>query len=94
MNLVVGAGGMILAYAQELKNKGYKPSKNLYVQAWDIDILCTYMTFVQLSMYDIPAVVVNGDILSLKENFILCTPQYYLGGWFLKEGNFKNETIN
>jgi len=80
---------MILAYAREIKAKGYKPHKVLYVNACDIDILCTYMTYVQLSMYDIPAVVVNGNTLTLEEKLILYTPQYYQGCWFLKDGNFK-----
>lgn len=80
-----GAGGMILAYARELKNKGYDPSRNLFVVAWDIDILCTYMTYLQLAMYDIPAVVVNGDTLAMKDHLILYTPQYYLGRWNIKD---------
>lgn len=80
-----GAGGMILAYAKKLKDKGYNPSKNLFVVAWDIDILCTYMTYLQLAMYDIPAIVVNGDTLALKEHFTLYTPQYWMGFWNLKD---------
>lgn len=80
-----GAGGLILSYAKELRNKGYKPSKRLFVKAWDIDVLCTYITYVQLSMYDIPAIIINGDTLTLKENFRLYTPQYYLGLWSLKK---------
>lgn len=80
-----GAGGMILAYAKELKDKGYNPSKNVFVVAWDIDILCTYMTYLQLAMYDIPAIVVNGDTLALKEHFTLYTPQYWMGFWNLKD---------
>lgn len=79
-----GAGGMILAFARELQAKGYNPSENLYVEAWDIDIFCTYMTYLQLAMYDIPAVVVNGDTLALKEHFTLYTPQYWRGLWNLK----------
>lgn len=89
-----GAGGMILAYARELKSKGYNPSKNLFVVAWDIDILCTYMTYVQLAMYDIPAVVVNGDTLALKEHFTLYTPQYYLGMWNFKTNQIKPNVEN
>ena len=89
-----GAGGMILAYARELKSKGYNPSKNLLVVAWDIDILCTYMTYVQLAMYDIPAVVTNGDTLALKEHFTLYTPQYYLGMWNLKTNQIKPNVEN
>lgn len=73
----MGAGGMILAYAKELQLRGYQLSRNLYVEAWDIDVLCVYMTFLQLSMYDIPAKIVCGDTLLMKENFVLYTPAYY-----------------
>lgn len=86
-----GAGGMILAFARELKNKGYNPSQNLFVVAWDIDILCTYMTYLQLAMYDIPAIVVNGDTLAMKKHFTLYTPQYYYGLWNLKELQMKED---
>ncbi len=81
-----GAGGMILAYARELKAKGYSLARNLLVQAWDIDILCTYMTYLQLAMYDIPAVVVNGNTLTLEEKFVLYTPAYYVFKKLEKEG--------
>ena len=91
MNLVVGAGGMILAYAREVEERGYKRYKNLLVEACDIDILCTYMTYVQLAMYDIPAVVKNGNVLTLEEKFVLYTPQYYMFQKLLKEGKLNVE---
>lgn len=87
-----GAGGLILAYARELDLKGYDPSRNLYVLAWDIDILCTYMTYVQLSMYDIPAKVVNGNTLTLKENLVLYTPAYWRFMRLLHDGRLKIPT--
>ena len=80
-----GAGGMILAYARELRAKGFNQSQNLFVVAWDIDILCVYMTYLQLAIYDIPAIVVNGDSISQKEHFRLYTPQYWIGLWNLKD---------
>lgn len=77
---------MILAYARMVMDLGYDTYRNLYVIAWDIDILCTYMTFFQLSMYDIPAIVVNGNTLTLKESFVLYTPAYYIFKQLKKEG--------
>lgn len=73
-----GSGGLILSLAREIQEKGYSTCRNLYVEAWDIDILCTYMTFLQLSMYDIPAKIINGDALTFKKNFVLYTPAYYI----------------
>lgn len=81
----VGAGGMVLSYAKILKEKGYNPKSELFVEACDIDILCTFMTYVQLSMYDIPAIVINGNTLTLQENIVLYTPQYYRGFWNFKK---------
>ena len=91
MNLVVGAGGMILAYAREVEDRGYKRYKNMFVEACDIYSLCTYMTYVQLAMYDIPAVVKNGNVLLLEEKFVLYTPQYYMFQKLLKEGKLNVE---
>ena len=72
-----GSGGMPIAYAKALLEKGYNPKEKLIVHANDLDQLCSYMAFLQLSMYDIPAVVTNGDGLSnSKANFILYTPVY------------------
>lgn len=85
MNLVVGAGGMVLSFANKLQAKGYDTYRNMYVQCWDIDRYCTMMTFIQLSMYDIPAEVVCGDILVYKINEILYTPAYYLFQQLKKE---------
>lgn len=76
-----GAGGLILSYAREVKKQGYDTSKYLFAKACDIDYLSTYMTFIQLSLYDIPAMVVNGDTLKEEFNFVLYTPQYYINGW-------------
>lgn len=76
-----GAGGLILSYAREIKKQGYDTSRYLFAKACDIDYLSTYMTFVQLSLYDIPAMVVNGDTLKEEVNFVLYTPQYYINEW-------------
>ena len=92
----VGAGGMVLSYAKALQKKGYNPHENLFVEVCDIDMLCTYMTYVQLSMYDIPAVVINGDTLTLKQNIVLYTPQYYRGFWEFRKmfENLRNDKQN
>lgn len=76
-----GSGGMIVAYAKKLKKDGYDYRKQMVVEARDLDILCSYMCYVQLSLYDIPAKIINGDTLSGDSNFIMCTPQYILGNW-------------
>lgn len=83
---------MILAYAREVQERGYKIYKNLFVEACDIDTLCTYMTYIQLAMYDIPAVVKNGNTLTLEEKAVLYTPQYFIFQKLLKEGKLNAES--
>ena len=58
-----GAGGMIIAMASILKDRGINYQKKMRVVAQDLDWKAVYMTYVQLSMYGIDAVVVQGDTL-------------------------------
>lgn len=61
-----GAGGMIIAVAQCLNEKGIDYHKNLEVVAQDLDWKSVYMAYVQLSYYGIRAKVVQGDTLESK----------------------------
>lgn len=82
---------MILSYAKVMQEEGFEPSRNLVVEAQDVDILCTYMTFVQLALYDIPAKVVNGNTLLKEENIVLYTPAYFIFTRLLEEGNLNTQ---
>ena len=82
-----GSGAMIIAYAQTLKEQGYNYQNQLFVEAIDIDELCFLMTYLQLSLYGIPARVMLGDTLAWKFQRVLYTPLYFINGfsWRLKE---------
>lgn len=58
-----GAGGMIIAAAKILKDRGLNPQKCMKVVAQDLDWKGVYMTYVQLSLLGIKAIVVQGDTL-------------------------------
>lgn len=58
-----GGGGMIIAMANVLKEKGFNYQSCMKVVAQDIDWKGVYMTFVQLSLLGIDAIVVQGDTL-------------------------------
>lgn len=81
-----GSGGIIIAFAETLKEQGYNYQNQMYVEAIDIDELCFMMTYIQLSLYGIPAKVILGDSLALKFQKTLYTPLYFLNGfhWKLK----------
>lgn len=76
-----GAGTMILAFAKTMQDYGINFQQNLLAYAVDIDEMCTYMTYIQLSLYGIPAIVYNGDTLSQEMYFKLETPLYFLNYW-------------
>lgn len=62
-----GSGGMILEVAKELQIKGIDYQNCMCVVAQDLDWRCVYMTYVQLSLIGINAVVAQGD--SITEPF-------------------------
>ncbi len=61
-----GSGGMIITYAETLKEQGYNYQNQLFVEAIDINETCFMMAFIQLSLYGIPARVMLGNTIELK----------------------------
>ena len=59
-----GAGGMVLAAADALTQQGFDPGLHMLVNAIDISPLCFHMTFLQLSLRGMPALVEHGNTLS------------------------------
>lgn len=59
-----GGGGMMIAVAQVMKEHGIDYQRKLRVVAQDLDWNGVYMTYIQLSLLGIKAVVVQGDTLS------------------------------
>lgn len=76
-----GAGGMVLAFANEMLKKGINPAEKLYVQCIDIDRLAGLMSYLQLSLWHIPAEVIIGNTITLNFREVYYTPSYYLGNW-------------
>lgn len=80
-----GAGGMVIAAAEIVKNSGRNYQKCLRVVAQDLDWNAFYMCYIQLSLYGIDAKVVQGDTLLDKpfKNFdsnVFLTPMFMLNG--------------
>ena len=58
-----GSGGIIIEIAKELLKKGRDYINCMDVVAQDLDWRCVYMTYVQLSLLGIDAVVAQGDTI-------------------------------
>ena len=59
-----GGGGMMIALAQILEEKGINYQKRLHVVAQDLDWNGVFMTYIQLALLGIKAIVVQGDSLA------------------------------
>ena len=76
-----GSGALLLAAAEQTAHNGYDTCEQLVIQASDVDICCVQMTYIQLALYGIPAVVVHGEIIAMKEYDRWYTPVYLCGKW-------------
>lgn len=82
-----GAGGMMLAFAKIMIANGHDPAQTMWTQCQDIDRLAALMCYVQLSLWNIPAMVIVGNTLTLERREVFYTPQHYLGQWSVKLQN-------
>lgn len=79
-----GAGGMVIAFADTMKTKGFNPQQQLFVECWDLDPVASMMCYIQLSLLHIPCKVVTGNTLTLEKFRTFYTPNYYLNNWSIK----------
>lgn len=75
----VGAGGMVMALADVLYNDyRFNISRNLFVECGDIDTRCVHMTYLQLGLAGIPAVIYHRNGLTLETWDRWETPAYIM----------------
>jgi type I restriction-modification system DNA methylase subunit len=73
-----GAGGMLIAGAMVMKNRGVDYQRNALFIGQDIDARCARMTFIQLSLLGMSALVVCGNTLTMKIYWQRETMNYHL----------------
>lgn len=76
-----GAGGMAISTAHALRDAGINYQQAMHVTAIDIDRRCVHMTYLQLALLHVPAIVVHGNALTGEEWELWATPAHVLGGW-------------
>jgi len=84
MDPACGAGAMPIAFAKALAEKGYNYQQQVHMTLVDIDSRAVFMAYIQLTLLGIPATVVHGNSLSLKEYDHLHTPFHFIGNWDFK----------
>ena len=61
-----GSGTMVIGAAWAMQRKGIDYRHKSFFVAQDIDIRCVWMAYIQLSLYEIPAVVIHGNALTME----------------------------
>lgn len=88
-----GAGGMVIALANAIHDQGINPQQCLHVVAQDIDETAVHMTYIQLSLLHIPAVVLQGNSLTAEPpTSRWVTAAHVLGGWDRRLRVYHSET--
>lgn len=74
-----GAGGMLIAALDVLKNTyNVNYAMDCFIDAADIDIRCVHMTYLQLSLAGVPAIVKHQNSLSQESWSVWKTPAYIM----------------
>jgi len=76
-----GSAGMLLAIAEVLREKGFNPTRRLWVSCIDIDPVASGMAYIQLSLMGIAGEVVTGNALSGERRRVMYTPAHWIGDW-------------
>lgn len=76
-----GAGGMVIATAEAFHDAGLNYQQAMHATCIDIDPCCVHMTYLQLALLHIPAIVVHGNALTMEVWGQWFTPAHVLGGW-------------
>ena len=79
-----GAGGMVLAFAKVVIAAKKNPAKAMWAQCQDVDRVAALMCYLQLSLWNIPAVVIVGNTLAMETREVFYTPAHRLGFWDAK----------
>lgn len=58
----IGGGSMVIGAVNAMFQKGYNPRKQLLVTAYDLDPRCVHMSYIQLSLMGIPAMIRNATV--------------------------------
>ena len=71
-----GGGGMLMAALEVLKSLGVNYARNCFMEANDVDLRCVHMTYLQLALAGVPAIVRHQNALTRECWSVWYTPAY------------------
>ncbi len=90
-DLACGSGVLLLGAAQYLNENKIDYRNKIFIEAQDVDFTCFCMTYIQLSLYNIPGRVILGNSLLNEKRKIFYTPQYFKGNWSEKLKKYREK---
>lgn len=88
-----GAGGMIIAQAETLQAAGINPQQRLHTIAWDLSPLAIHMSYIQLTLLGLPALLIHGNTLTQERFDVWPTFAHIAGGWNLRLRGDRAESL-
>lgn len=78
----IGGGSTVIGAVNAMFKKGYNPCKQLLVVGYDLDPRCVHMSYIQLSLMGVPAMIQQRNSLS-GESYgdYWYTPVFILDDW-------------
>ena len=67
---------MLIAALEVLKSLGVNYARNCFMEANDVDIRCVHMTYLQLALAGVPAIVRHQNTLTRECWSVWYTPAY------------------
>jgi type I restriction-modification system DNA methylase subunit len=89
-----GGGVTLIASVAHMKELGYNINKQVCIYAQDIDGKCANMTFIQLALLGVPAVVATGNTLTMEIRRQAFTPMWSMYGFSTKEDRRMREAAD
>jgi len=83
----IGGGAMLIAAAEQFRDQGLPSHRTLHVTGVDIDRTAVQMSYIQLSLLNVPAILLQGNSLSPEPykgwntESAWRTPAHCLFGW-------------
>ena len=74
----IGGGANAISFANHVTKLGFNHQRDVVVTGVDVDIKSVHMSYVQLSLMGVRAVIVHGNTLSMQEWSHWYTPMYVL----------------
>ena len=71
-----GGGGLIMAALEVLHDLGVNYARNCFIEANDVDLRCVHMTYLQLALAGVPAIVRHQNTLTRECWSVWYTPAY------------------